>query len=83
MDEMDYSLYPRVEAQKEWLRCYLAEFRGVPEGEVAEGDVELWRAWVTKFTLASHLFWGVWAFLQACHSSIDFDYVRLVYVMSE
>lgn len=76
MDEMDYSLFPSVEKQRAWLRCYLAVFRDVPEEEVEEKDVELWRGWVTKFTLASHLFWGVWAFLQACHSVIAFDYVK-------
>ncbi|KAG0721715.1 Ethanolamine kinase 1 [Chionoecetes opilio] len=60
------------EAQGVWLRSYLAQYRGVSEDEVEEGVVELWLAWVTKFTLASHLFWGMWGFLQACHSSIDF-----------
>lgn len=76
MDEMDYSLFPSEEAQRAWLRTYLAQYHGVSEDKVEESDVELWLAWVTKFTLASHLFWGMWGFLQACHSSIDFDYVK-------
>lgn len=29
---------------------------------------------VNKFSLMSHLFWGIWSFLQARHSSIHFDY---------
>lgn len=29
---------------------------------------------VTKFSLASHLFWSVWAFLQSQFSSLDYDF---------
>lgn len=29
---------------------------------------------VNKFSLMSHLLWGIWAILQARHSSIQFDY---------
>ncbi|XP_071532709.1 ethanolamine kinase 1-like [Panulirus ornatus] len=74
MEELDFSLYPSPGMQRAWLRSYLAHYCGLPEEKVSTEEVELWRGWVTKFTLASHLFWGVWAFLQACHSSIDFDY---------
>ncbi|KAK8751214.1 hypothetical protein OTU49_013478, partial [Cherax quadricarinatus] len=76
MEKPDFSLYPSVAVQRAWLRSYLAQYCSIPEEEVSSHLVEVWRGWVTKFTLASHLFWGVWAFLQACHSSIDFDYIE-------
>lgn len=28
------------------------------------------------FALASHQFWGTWAFFQAAYSAIDFDYLE-------
>ena len=28
---------------------------------------------------ASHLFWGIWALLQAANSTIDFDFIEYVY----
>eukprot|EP00879_Flechtneria_rotunda_P021600 GHRR01022767.1.p1 GENE.GHRR01022767.1~~GHRR01022767.1.p1 ORF type:complete len:323 (+),score=84.31 GHRR01022767.1:302-1270(+) len=28
------------------------------------------------WSLASHLYWGVWAVIQACYSPIDFDYIQ-------
>jgi ethanolamine kinase len=28
------------------------------------------------WALASHLYWGVWAIIQACNSPIDFDYMQ-------
>ncbi|XP_045606674.1 LOW QUALITY PROTEIN: ethanolamine kinase 1 [Procambarus clarkii] len=76
MEKPDFSLCPSPETQRTWLRSYLAEYSGVPAEQVSPHQVEVWRGWVTKFTLASHLFWSVWAFLQACHSSIDFDYIE-------
>lgn len=75
MEELDWTRYPSPEVQRSWLRSYLSEYQGVVEDEVTLQDIELWRGWVTKFTLASHLLWGVWGLLQACHSSLDFDYI--------
>ena len=28
------------------------------------------------FSLASHIYWGVWSLIQACYSPIDFDYLQ-------
>jgi ethanolamine kinase len=30
---------------------------------------------VSKFSLCSHLLWGIWALVQARFSDIDFDYL--------
>ena len=31
---------------------------------------------VNRYALASHLFWGLWAVVQAKHSAVDFDYLN-------
>lgn len=37
-------------------------------------QVDRARVEANAFALASHLFWGVWALLQAHYSAVDFDY---------
>ncbi|XP_042232219.1 ethanolamine kinase 1-like [Homarus americanus] len=75
VDVVDYNRYPSAEFQRQWLRSYLSHYQDIPEEEVKEHDVELWYVWVNKFALASHLFWGSWAMVQANYSSIDFDFL--------
>jgi ethanolamine kinase len=41
-----------------------------------ECEVERWREDVAAYTLASHLYWIVWALVQATVSDIDFDYAE-------
>ncbi|XP_068247364.1 ethanolamine kinase 1 isoform X1 [Palaemon carinicauda] len=75
VDEVDYSRYPSKDFQKSWLRCYLSHYKGISSSAVDAQELEIWYVWVNKFSLASHVFWGVWALLQAYHSSIDFDFI--------
>ena len=64
-----WDCYPSREQRAEWLSAYLREVgRG---GE----DVEEWDERVRGFLVLSHLWWGIWAVLQAKHSTIDFDYL--------
>ncbi|KAJ1925674.1 hypothetical protein IWQ60_004415 [Tieghemiomyces parasiticus] len=77
--DCDYSLYPDRATQVGWLRNYLeAERRGKDSDQAApvtEAEVdELYRE-VNKFYLASHIYWGFWAMVQASFSDIDFDYM--------
>lgn len=74
-EPVDYSRYPTRDFQIPFLRSYLAAYRGVSEAEVQEADVlALYRA-SNKFALAAHLYWGLWAIVQAHYSSIDYDYL--------
>ncbi len=41
----------------------------------SDEEVERAVAEANVFALASHQFWGVWAFFQAAYSAIDFDYL--------
>lgn len=45
------------------------------ESGVTEEEIEILLGSVEKFTLVSHLLWGMWALIQAEHSSIDFDFL--------
>lgn len=44
------------------------------DDEVSEEQVSSLLEQVKKFTLASHLLWGIWALIQSRHSKIDFDF---------
>ncbi|XP_013882056.1 ethanolamine kinase 1 [Austrofundulus limnaeus] len=76
--DVDYSLYPSQELQRDWLMAYLESYkrssgRGV---SVTEAEVTQLYVQVCKFSLASNFFWGLWAILQSRYSSIDFDFQR-------
>lgn len=75
-ENVDYEKYPRKEYQMKWLRCYLAHYKEISEASISDDEVNLWCVWVSKCRLASHLLWGIWALLQAEHSSIDFNFLE-------
>ncbi|KAK6945084.1 hypothetical protein RJ641_026186 [Dillenia turbinata] len=70
--ECDYSLNPTREEQYHFFRHYLQPEKPdeVPESELEELYVE-----TSTFKLASHLYWALWALIQAKMSPIDFDYL--------
>ena len=73
--ECDYSRYPDSTAQHDFFRHYLS---GDGEGTKADLSEDLlldMEAEVNVFSLASHIYWGVWAIIQARWSPIDFDYL--------
>ncbi|CAI5716094.1 unnamed protein product [Hyaloperonospora brassicae] len=78
--ELDLALYPSMEKQFAFFKAYmstaapnlLAELETNRESKAffhALYDV------VNRYALASHLFWGYWAVVQAAHSTIDFDFL--------
>ena len=68
----NYSLYPAKSFQLKWLRTYLEriDIKNVSDDRVSRLFQE-----VQIFALAAHLFWGVWALVQAEISDIDFNYL--------
>lgn len=70
--DCDYSLYPSKDEQYHFFRHYLQ-----PEkpNEVSEKDLEALYIETNTFMLASHLYWALWALIQARMSLIDFDYL--------
>ncbi|XP_043817692.1 probable choline kinase 2 isoform X2 [Manihot esculenta] len=62
---MDYSKYPGSEERQRFLHVYLSSSGGQAkdiEGKRLLDDVE-------KYTLASHLFWGLWGIISVCAAS--------------
>lgn len=74
VDDVDYSLYPSHDYQMCWLRCYLSSLDGATSPPTT-AQLESLYITVNLFSLASHLWWGLWALLQAKESSIDFDFL--------
>ncbi|KAL9443398.1 hypothetical protein AB3S75_016704 [Citrus x aurantiifolia] len=70
--DCDYSLYPNKDEQNHFFRHYLRPDK--PE-EVSDQDLEVLYVEANTFMLASHLFWALWALIQAKMSPIDFDYL--------
>lgn len=75
------SRYPSEEFRKKWVTVYLKTF--YKNQAVDNKVVQLLVEHVELFTLASHFFWGVWALIQAEHSSIDFDFVGYGFITCE
>lgn len=79
VDNYDPSLYPEKSFQLVWLKHYLGrrhELLGIDSDmRTLEDEAELLYQQVRKFTLAAHLFWGIWALIQAEHSTIKFDFM--------
>ncbi|KAI3879285.1 hypothetical protein MKX03_024260 [Papaver bracteatum] len=70
--DCDYSLYPNKDAQYHFFRNYLKP--DVPQ-EVSDKDLEALYVETDSYKLASHLYWALWALIQAKMSPIDFDYL--------
>ncbi|KAI9184671.1 hypothetical protein H9P43_003726 [Blastocladiella emersonii ATCC 22665] len=65
--DCEYYRYPSLATQRAWLRVYLG-------ASATDAAVDVWQAAVAEYTLAAHLYWILWALVQATVSDIDFDY---------
>ncbi|GMH04508.1 hypothetical protein Nepgr_006348 [Nepenthes gracilis] len=70
--DCDYSLYPTKDEQYHFFRHYLSS--DAPD-MVTDSDLESLHVEANTFMLASHLYWALWALIQAKISPIDFDYL--------
>ncbi|KAL0358375.1 UNVERIFIED_CONTAM: putative ethanolamine kinase [Sesamum angustifolium] len=70
--DCDYSLYPSKDEQYHFFRHYLRPDR---PHEVTDKELEALYAETNSYMLASHLYWALWALIQAKMSPIDFDYL--------
>ncbi|KAL0363690.1 UNVERIFIED_CONTAM: putative choline kinase [Sesamum calycinum] len=69
---LDYSKYPGLEERQRFLHIYLSGSGNQPS------DLELGQLLeqVQKYTLASHLLWGLWGIISEHVNKIDFDYIE-------
>ncbi|CAG2102912.1 unnamed protein product [Medioppia subpectinata] len=84
VDTFNPSLYPNKEFQFRWLRHYLEAWFALKtrslvansiERPSIDKEVETLYHQVNQFAMASHMCWGLWAIVQAEHSTIHFDYL--------
>ncbi|XP_022926290.1 probable ethanolamine kinase isoform X1 [Cucurbita moschata] len=75
--DCDYSCYPSKEEQYHFFRHYLKPEK--PD-EVSQKDLEALYVESNTFMLASHLYWALWALIQARMSPIDFDYLAYFFL---
>ncbi|XP_066335329.1 probable choline kinase 2 [Miscanthus floridulus] len=68
---LDFSKYPDIEEQRRFVQTYLSSAGEKP----SDGEVEKLLGLIAKYTLASHLFWGLWGIISAhVNKNIDFEY---------
>ncbi|CAJ2638743.1 unnamed protein product [Trifolium pratense] len=67
---LDYSKYPDFEERAGFITAYLSSSGEEP----SEGEVEHLLQEVEKYTLANHLFWGLWGIISGQVNTIEFDY---------
>ncbi|KAL8222620.1 UNVERIFIED_CONTAM: hypothetical protein K2H54_077633 [Gekko kuhli] len=71
--------YPSRPQQLHFIRSYLSEADGknaAPSPEEQERLEAEMLLEISRFTLASHFFWGLWSILQAKISTIEFGYLE-------
>ncbi|XP_012574265.1 probable choline kinase 2 isoform X2 [Cicer arietinum] len=67
---LDFSKYPDLEERQRFVQTYLSS-----SGEQAsDSEVQQLLDEVEKYTLASHLLWGLWGIISEHVNKIDFDY---------
>ncbi|KAK4285308.1 hypothetical protein QN277_002022 [Acacia crassicarpa] len=69
---LDFSKYPDLEERKRFVQAYLSASGQEP----SEDEVEQMVQEAEKFTLANHLFWGLWGIISAHVNKIDFDFME-------
>ncbi|KMT17003.1 hypothetical protein BVRB_2g042060 [Beta vulgaris subsp. vulgaris] len=69
---LDYNKYPGLEERQRFLRIYLSSSGCQPK----DSEVEQLLEEVEKYTLATHLFWGIWGIISDRVNDIEFDYVE-------
>ncbi|KAI3961554.1 hypothetical protein MKW92_032748 [Papaver armeniacum] len=69
---LDFNRYPDLEERKRFIRAYLSSSGDEP----TDVDVVALVEDVEKYTLASHLVWGLWGIISEHVNDIDFDYME-------
>ncbi|KAF5467699.1 hypothetical protein F2P56_011931 [Juglans regia] len=69
---LDYSQYPDLEERQRFVSIYLSSAGNLH----SDTEVEQLVHDVEKYTLANHLFWGLWGVISDYVNKIDFDYME-------
>ncbi|PIN02841.1 Choline kinase [Handroanthus impetiginosus] len=68
---LDYSKYPGLEERQRFIQEYLTSAGQEPSDTTVDQFVDD----IEKYTLANHIFWGLWGIISAYVNHIDFDYM--------
>ncbi|XP_059279957.1 probable choline kinase 1 [Lycium ferocissimum] len=69
---MHFNTYPDLEERQRFVRAYLSSSGHQPSDE----EVKKLTDEAEKYTLANHLFWGLWGVISAYVNNIEFDYME-------
>ncbi|KAL6962542.1 Phosphotransferases with an alcohol group as acceptor [Sarracenia purpurea var. burkii] len=69
---LNYDAYPGQEERERFLRAYLSYEGNQPSDAKVQQLVDD----AEKYTLANHLFWGLWGIISAHVNHIEFDYME-------
>ncbi|XP_057993800.1 probable choline kinase 1 isoform X1 [Hevea brasiliensis] len=69
---LDYSKYPGLEERRRFVYAYLSASGNKP----SEDEVERLVDDAENYTLANHIFWGLWGIISGYVNSLDFDYLE-------
>ncbi|KAK9122633.1 hypothetical protein Sjap_012235 [Stephania japonica] len=69
---LDFTKYPDLEERRRFVHVYLSSSGDEP----SDFEVEELLQDIRKYTLASHLLWGLWGIISAHVNKIDFDYME-------
>lgn len=67
-ETMDFTLFPKSEERMEFVRNYLKQEAGE---SVKEQDIRQLEEAANRFSVVSHLLWGLWAIIQSRTSTIE------------
>ncbi|KAK4428367.1 putative choline kinase [Sesamum alatum] len=67
---LDYSKYPGLEERRRFVQQYLRSAGDEPSDTAIEQLVDD----TEKYTLANHIFWGLWGLISAYVNHIEFEY---------
>ncbi|KAG8660703.1 probable choline kinase 1 isoform X2 [Manihot esculenta] len=69
---LDYSKYPDLEERYRFVHTYLSSSGSEPRKDEVERLVDD----AEKYTLANHIFWGLWGIISGYVNKLDFDYLE-------
>eukprot|EP00761_Pharyngomonas_kirbyi_P007814 gb/GECH01007825.1/.p1 GENE.gb/GECH01007825.1/~~gb/GECH01007825.1/.p1 ORF type:complete len:266 (+),score=44.93 gb/GECH01007825.1/:1-798(+) len=70
--DLDFSRYPDIKHRRRFFRAYLAAIHGA---EPQQNSLLIMEESVKQFRMICHLYWGLWAIVQADISNIDFGFI--------
>ncbi|KAI3717985.1 hypothetical protein L1987_69954 [Smallanthus sonchifolius] len=69
---LDYNMYPDLEDRRRFVQSFLSSTGNQP----SDGEVDQLIDDIEKYTLANHIFWGLWGIISGYVTHIDFDYIE-------